>query len=228
MDDRQAWIAERLTIAECRYDELFAPIYDARWGSDIDPTHASIVGDLIRRLPARSVVLDAACGTGKYWPLFLEAGVRIVGVDQSLGMLSAARVKHPMVETYQARLHQFRLKERFDGIICIDALENIFPEHWPLVLRNLAAMLKSGGLMYITIELAGPSGYTPEGLRQMVESHREVMPLRYGEVIEDGGYHYFPEESQVDDWLIEAGFGIVGDREGDGYRHLVVDLRHTA
>lgn len=41
------------------------------------------------------MVLDAACGTGKYWPMLLGAGLRVMGVDQSQAMLDVATRKHP-------------------------------------------------------------------------------------------------------------------------------------
>jgi hypothetical protein len=50
-------------------------------------------------------VLDAACGTGKYWPALLAAGLQVTGVDQSAGMLAQASRKHPVSASTCRRVH---------------------------------------------------------------------------------------------------------------------------
>jgi hypothetical protein len=39
------------------------------------------------------------CGTGKYWPILLAAGLTLLGTDQSQAMLDVATAKHPHVTT---------------------------------------------------------------------------------------------------------------------------------
>jgi len=41
----------------------------------------------------------------------------------------------------------------FDGAICIDAMENVFPEDWPRVLANLKHAVRPGSPVYLTVEL---------------------------------------------------------------------------
>src|SRR5690242_12424781 len=48
-------------------------------------------------LPAGGRVLDLACGTGDLCRDLEAAGHRAVGVDLSLGMLTAARITSPLV-----------------------------------------------------------------------------------------------------------------------------------
>src|SRR5918994_1393549 len=93
---RRAFLDERRAASARRYDELHAPSYDEHWG-DIDPTHRACVDRLVASTPDGGLVVDAACGTGKYWPQLLAAGRRVLGVDQSAGMLARARAKHPSV-----------------------------------------------------------------------------------------------------------------------------------
>ncbi len=67
---------------------------DEGWGT-ISPSHAAFVAGLV--LPGRAV-LDAACGTGRYWPALPAAGLEITGTDQSaamLGVLLLAPAAHP-------------------------------------------------------------------------------------------------------------------------------------
>lgn len=56
-------------------------MYDDRWGGYLNPTHERCVRRVVNALPAGARVLDAACGTGKYWPILLEAGLTVVGVE---------------------------------------------------------------------------------------------------------------------------------------------------
>lgn len=56
-------------------EDALASVFDKYCG-EIEETHRAL-------LPADGHVLDAACGTGKYFPLVLAAGRRILGVDHA-------------------------------------------------------------------------------------------------------------------------------------------------
>src|SRR5438874_12084346 len=49
-------------------------------------------------LPGGSLVFDLACGTGDLCRELRAAGLRAAGFDFSLGMLSAARTRAPLVQ----------------------------------------------------------------------------------------------------------------------------------
>src|SRR2546421_12722082 len=83
--DRMAFLAERRALSVQRFDTLHSPHYDRHWGA-ISATHADFVARLARRVRAGGEVLDAACGTGKYWPALLAAGLGGVGADPSSGL----------------------------------------------------------------------------------------------------------------------------------------------
>ena len=89
-------MAERRAASTHRFDTIYSPHYDENWGA-VSPSHAAFVARLVGLVRQDGGVLDAACGTGKYWPALLAAGLRITGVDQSAGMLSQARRKYPEV-----------------------------------------------------------------------------------------------------------------------------------
>jgi hypothetical protein len=46
-----------------------------------------------------------------------------------------------------------------------------------------------------------------------------------GEVIEDGGYHYYPSRPQVRQWLDTAGFTVTGQADDGEYWHLLLTRR---
>jgi SAM-dependent methyltransferase len=195
-------------------DTLFAPIYDTEWGATIDPTHERFVRKVIQLTPESGAVLDAACGTGKYWPLL--SGRRLVGTDQSAEMLAQAHAKRPDVPLAKVGLQELAFEVAFDGVVCIDAMENVPPEDWPLVLRNLRRALRPRGVLYLTAELADPA----ELAQAQAEGRSLGLPLVDGEVGHEG-YHYYPSMPQVRAWIEEASLAIREDAVGDGYHHFL-------
>ena len=81
--DRPAWLTQKRSLSKLRTDTLFAPLYDEKWGVDGNATHQPYIQKFLDLLPQRSTILDAACGTWKYWSMFLENGLTVVGIDQS-------------------------------------------------------------------------------------------------------------------------------------------------
>src|SRR5690349_4102862 len=83
--DRSTWLAERRAAVVADYDAE-APTYDM----DLYPadTQEEWVARLLTLIPLAGTVLDAPCGTGRYFFLITGAGMRGVGADQSAGMLA--------------------------------------------------------------------------------------------------------------------------------------------
>ena len=214
VDARRRFLDERREICRRRFDTMHAPVYDDRWGGYLNPTHERCVRDLVSTLPSGARVLDAACGTGKYWPVLLEAGAEVVGTDQSRAMLDVALAKHPSVVTHCVALHELTGLIGFDAVLCIDAIENVGPEDWPLVVAGLRGAMRSGGTAYLTVELPDPDD--PD-----VPDDTDA-PLVTGEVISGGAYHYFPSVAEATTLLRDGGFRVDSMIEGDGYAHFLL------
>ena len=73
---RRSFITERRRAAVYRFDTLHSPHYDENWGA-VSPSHTAFVTRLTALIRPGGDVLDAACGTGKYWPALLAAGLRV-------------------------------------------------------------------------------------------------------------------------------------------------------
>jgi cyclopropane fatty-acyl-phospholipid synthase-like methyltransferase len=73
------------------------------------------------------IVLDAPCGTGKYFPLAAAAGHRVVGADQSAGMLAQARARDIASRLDQIALQDLSYAREFDAVITVDAMESVPP-----------------------------------------------------------------------------------------------------
>ncbi len=214
--NRAAWIKEKRRINEERMDAI-SKDYDEHWGH-INPSHAAFLQRFLDLCPPGCTILDAPCGTGKYWPMILDSGRSVFGIDQSRGMLAQAQAKFPNVPVEKMGLQELPYVEAFDGIICMDAMEVIFPEHWQLVLNNLHRALRPGGHLYFTVEIIDEQ----ELQESMAAAREQGQPIVEGEYAHHGGYHYYPPLEQVRQWTREAGFTILDEAEGDGYQHYLV------
>jgi SAM-dependent methyltransferase len=223
MVDREAWLRERRRTAEERHDTIHAFTYDDQYG-EIGPTHRRFVADLLERCRPGGTVLDAACGTGKYFAMVLDAGRRVVGTDQSTGMLARARARFPGVPLERVGLQELAFDGQFDAVMCIDAMENIPPEDWPRVVANLHRALRPGGHLYLTVEQVDDE----ELDRELADATARGLPVVRGEESRDG-YHYYPSREQVGHWMEEGMLVVVAEdySPGDGYGYLHLLARAT-
>jgi SAM-dependent methyltransferase len=225
--DRSAWLKEQRRLTEEQEDTLYAPIYDENWGA-IDPTHQQFFNRFLGLCPPQGLILDAACGTGKYWPMILASGRTVFGIDQSQGMLARAHEKFPEVASEKVGLQEMRYREAFDGAVCMDAMEMVCPEDWPLVLSNLYRAIKPKGYVYFTVETAAEKDIE----NAFAEGKQLGFPVVYGEWVQEGGYHrewaqegfyhYYPKIEQVKEWVQLAGFHLIDETVGDEYHHFLV------
>ena len=149
--DRVTWLREMRRDCEQQYDR-YAPLYWEKYGLYSNRTHHEFIHEFLSLFPQNSLLLDAACGAGRYIPFLLEQGHSILGIDQSQGMLARAKDKFPAVRFEKVGLQEMAYQQVFDGAICMDAMENLPPEDWPLVLSNFHQALKPHGYLYFTAE----------------------------------------------------------------------------
>jgi SAM-dependent methyltransferase len=104
------------------YNEI-GKFYDATRRAD-----SFIVSRLAEHLKIRATgdYLDAACGTGNYTTALAESfGGNWRGVDQSLQMIDAARMKTKRVNWHQANVESLPFQNKtFDGAICTLAIHH--------------------------------------------------------------------------------------------------------
>ena len=219
--DRSDWLAERFAAVEATYDQE-APTYDEN-PYPVETQHR-FVARLLETCPPGGVVLDAPCGTGQYFPQVAAAGRRVVGVDRSAGMLEQARARGIAVELHRVGLRELAFDRAFDGVMTIDAMENVPPEDWPAVLGNLHRAARPGALLYLTVEEVAES--VVEDAWQSLTA--QGIPAVRGEVIEGdvAGYHFYPGRERVAAWLAAQGLEVVvQDTQDHGdwsYWHLLM------
>ena len=102
-------------------------------------------------LPAGSLVLDLACGTGDFCRELARGGMRAIGFDFSFGMLTAARTNAPLA---QADILSLPVGDgSADGITCGFALRNVVD--LKALFSEMARVVQSGGRIAL-LEVAEP------------------------------------------------------------------------
>jgi cyclopropane fatty-acyl-phospholipid synthase-like methyltransferase len=221
--DRITWLREMRRECEEQYDRVWAPLYgEEKSGLYSNVTHQQFIHEFLNLLPPKSTILDAACGTGRYLPFLLENGHSVVGIDQSQGMLAHAKTKFPSVPFEKIGLQEIAYQAVFDGVICMDAIENVCPEDWPLVLTNFHQALKPHGYLYFTAETM--ENADENEIRQAFDRAQKAgLPVVYGEFPDEEVYHYHPTNQQVREWVQQAGFEILREENGEiWYYHILV------
>ena len=247
--ERAEWLKKMRLQSEAVYDHL-APAFWRTFGLYPNETHRQFIKKFLERLGPHSSILDAACGAGRYDGMLLKAGHSVLGIDQSASMLAEAREHFPEDQfpglRYQKMgLQEIDFQEQFDGLTCIDALEHIPPEDWPGILARFRRALKSGGVLYVTVEAA-------EGEENVAGAYERAraqgLPVVPGEIVDkadtasvevlardwhdlsgeqaDGAvYHYLPALEQARLWFDGAGLTIEEEGSGKWYTHLLATKR---
>lgn len=109
--DRITWLKEMRHDCEEQYDTRWAPLYGEKWGLYSNTTHQQFIREFLSLLPPDGMILDAACGAGRYLPYLLEKKHSIVGIDQSLGMLARAKAKFPGVQFEKVGLQEMAYQD---------------------------------------------------------------------------------------------------------------------
>jgi SAM-dependent methyltransferase len=219
--ERQGWLAERQAALVVGYDADAATYGDEEYPWDMQ---REWVARMLRLIPPVGTVLDAPCGTGKYFPMLAAAGHRVTGADQSAGMLARSRARGIAFSLEHTSLQDLSYVRRFDAVLTIDAMGHIPPEDWPGVLANLHRAVRPGGLLYLTLQ-----ELDQHHIERAFESlSARGLPTVRGELAEPDapGYHYYPGRDQAVDWLRQQRLAIVDEgfrrENGWGCRHFLL------
>jgi SAM-dependent methyltransferase len=159
-------------------------------------------------LPAGSRLLDVGCGSGWMSEYFARLGYQVKGVDISPVLIEMSRdrlaripydVDHETTLWCSFEVHDIEsapLAETFDAVLCYDSLHHF--ENEDEVMRNLAAMLPVGGVLFILEGERPPAGSATEAelYGVMCEYGTLESPFDYGHL------------RQI---LDEHGFAVIGD-----------------
>ncbi|HEV2781733.1 MAG TPA: class I SAM-dependent methyltransferase [Actinophytocola sp.] len=149
---------------------------------------------LIRQLPPGARVLDLGCGSGlPTAKQLLDAGVEVVGVDESQVMLQLAEQQAPGGRYLHQDLRDVDELGEFDAVVAFFALLMLPRADIPPLLERIRARLRGPKLLLISmvhgdfdlfpiVFLGAPTGvsaYPPATLRQVVtDAGYEVLDLQ--------------------------------------------------
>lgn len=128
------------------YDELYAA-----QGKDYS-AETKILHSLIKKYK-KSIgtnLLDVGCGTGIHANL-LSKNYQVQGIDLDKKMLGIARKNYPNIKFQQGDMVNFKLKEKFDVIICLFSAIGYVKSKARLqrTIKNMSQYLVSGGVLLI-------------------------------------------------------------------------------
>lgn len=177
---------EKVTAVRSMFDAI-APRYDLvnrimTFGLDVRWRRRAL-RDL--RLPPRTTVLDLASGTGDFCRELEGAGIRVIGVDLSLGMLQNARTDSPLV---QADVLTLPVPDgSVDGVTCGFALRNLV-ELGPFF-DELARVVRPGGRIAL-LDVGEPTNPVLRWGHSLYFG--KVVPLIGGLLSDPAAYRYLP------------------------------------
>lgn len=128
------------------YDELYAA-----QGKDYH-AESKILHNLIQKYKksAGNTLLDVGCGTGIHAKL-LSKYYQTQGIDLDKKMLAIARKNYPNIKFRQGDMVNFKLKEKFDVIVCLFSAIGYVKSNARLqkTVKNMSQHLVSGGVLFI-------------------------------------------------------------------------------
>lgn len=161
LDDLQLRLAEQqrdLNVAMSRVEEVTARVpgvaidtwytpdaFTAAFRGEVDDMHTRY-GDLARLFIGCEPVLDLGFGRGEFLELLRELGVDAMGVEPDPGLVEAARNRGLRAEVGRGVEYLAGLPDdHLGGLVMIQVIEHLTPQHVVDVVRLAADKLRPGG-----------------------------------------------------------------------------------
>jgi len=144
-------------------------------------------------------ILDIGCGTGHLTAQIARSGARVLGIDRSPEMVSAARDAYPHLQFEVADARDLRFENEFAAVFSNATLHWILePE---LVVQNICRALRSGGRFVAEF---GGKGNIQKMVHAFNRTLAEVPGVGSGEI----NSWYYPSVSEYASLLEENGLEV--------------------
>ena len=158
-DDLSAEAIQRaMRNTQSHYEEHAQTVIEKTIKLDI----SHIYVPFLTRLPPKSHILDAGCGSGRDSLFFIQQGHTVIAIDISAQMVehAATLIQQPVL---RLALQQLTFTDQFDGIWASQSLLHVPRSEIDDVMSRLSRALKIGGLLYASF-MVGDRETTRGGL----------------------------------------------------------------
>ena len=115
------------------------------------------------------LILDLACGAGRFWPILAEHGNRVIlACDSSQAMLDHAQTHHPVgllarIKLFQSSVFSIDISENaVDCIFCMQLFHHVRDsDHRQAILRELHRVSRDGLILSVPLGRAAEQGCDP-------------------------------------------------------------------
>ena len=175
-DDYSYLLPDHWILPRTQKDSTFTVVHEV---------YVRRVVELIRQSGARTV-LEAGCGDGWNCGKLVEVGLAVVGVDWSHNGIEHARrmVRGARFYCGDVRDAGFRreFSDLFDAAIFVEVLEHIPPNDCIQAIRNIASLVKPGGLLVLTTPSVNTPNTNPQHYRHFDEPTLRELIAEAGEL----------------------------------------------
>ena len=208
--------------AEALFDSV-GPAYETAFAT-CTPQQAS-VDWLLTQLPSNATILDVGCGTGRpVCSSLAAAGHRVVGIDVSGAMITAAKENVPDARFEKVDIKDYVPEEGLDAVtVYFSMIASITQEEIRGYIAKMYSWLKKGGLfIFATVPISGEGMEIMWMGRPIVAS--SLGPEEVVGAIEKAGFEVLKsEKSKFTPKAVEA--GICGGEDVWEEDHIFVYAR---
>ena len=152
------------------YDSV-ADEYALRIFSELDnkPLDRELLNRFADDRKGKGAICDMGCGPGHVARHLHEAGADVFGLDLSAGMLAEARRLNPDISFRQGNMLALDLADAsFAGIVAFYAIVHLPHEALPQAFREMARVLKPGGLLLLAFHIGDETLHRDEWMDRPV------------------------------------------------------------
>ena len=118
------------------------------------PLDRNLLNRFAAEMAGRGKVCDMGCGPGHVARYLHDAGTAVFGLDLSTKMLEQARRLNPDISFREGNMTALDLEDgTLAGIASFYAIVNIPKESLPLVFREMARVLRPGGMLLLAFHM---------------------------------------------------------------------------